>query len=460
MNVEGAAPSPLVLEGLHFKATAKIAGVNKVPLSPGATPFVPLARTAANVDPNLLLVRNLFEEGSEIVTASGTERGRILHVPLALAEAACLLDRLEYSNYRPDPLDPVAQRWSSLEAQIGLTQEVGSPLLPLFRSPTAGPMNQPTMTLSPRRCPYQIAAYLRFWAACLERNPRGLFPTNNPEVPWHLMDFESRRQTQPRFWIGLRFGGSEDVRSPSAPTLLDGLPFGIPAMKRSFAGDLLVSTWGTRNPSEAPDAYRGDQFFDYHHHGHDALPLQAASDGRWRPAGADGLLLFHVVQNEPTAEPFVAVGLSFPTWRARPFCGEPTCERAECLRGLTRRSASCSPACRRQRDLVNAPFDGSTPAKRRPLMSKTESSCSWWGRPLTADPRPLSRPSTSVPQPSVGDPDLQASRLLLPNEPWWDAVAAFICRHLLESGYSLGPAEAFSRSEPVIALALYREAFE
>lgn len=53
---------------------------------------------------------------------------------------------------------------------------------------------------------------------------------------------------------------------------------------------------------------------------------------------------------------------------------------------------------------------------------------------------------------SGGDP-LLATRLALPGEEHFDAVAAFICAHLLETGIGTDPQVAMSRTEPVIALA-------
>jgi hypothetical protein len=49
-----------------------------------------------------------------------------------------------------------------------------------------------------------------------------------------------------------------------------------------------------------------------------------------------------------------------------------------------------------------------------------------------------------------------ASRLVLPAEPHFDAVAAFLCTFLIDAGVSNDVAAGFARSEPVIALALER----
>lgn len=53
---------------------------------------------------------------------------------------------------------------------------------------------------------------------------------------------------------------------------------------------------------------------------------------------------------------------------------------------------------------------------------------------------------------------LPANRVLLPDAPHFDGVAAFICSELLENGAAEELPSAFRRSEPVIALALRRAA--
>lgn len=53
---------------------------------------------------------------------------------------------------------------------------------------------------------------------------------------------------------------------------------------------------------------------------------------------------------------------------------------------------------------------------------------------------------------------LPANRLVLPDAPHFDGVAAFLCSELLVNGADKDPADAFRRSEAVIALALRRGA--
>ena len=82
-------------------------------------------------------------------------------------------------------------------------------------------------------------------------------------------------------------------------------------MTRSSRDGLLYSTWGSRNPGEADDAYFGDQLFDYHAH-HGDRPRQLPGEPCWRPRGAPGLVLFHLIRSPSQRNDAVAIGLGVP----------------------------------------------------------------------------------------------------------------------------------------------------
>ena len=60
-------PEPVVLQGLNFEATGKIAGIGNLPLSPGARPFVTVINSGKQEDPNafvsILEVHEALGEG-------------------------------------------------------------------------------------------------------------------------------------------------------------------------------------------------------------------------------------------------------------------------------------------------------------------------------------------------------------------------------------------------------------
>lgn len=317
MNAHETAPEPTVLEGSSFRATGKIAAVTKVPLCPGATPFISVANDPGQPDPNINLVLQLFSRESAEVSAKGTVRGRILEEPLSLLEAAKLLERLRYQKYAPDVDGPLAERWTSLERQLAAGD--GAPLVdaPFFRPPAAAP--GASMQVGPSHCPFTLAAYLRLWSACLTRHARGLFATDNGTVPWSALDLKAVFESQPRFWVGLRFGRRPAVDGSSP---LAKLPFPVPPMDRAVTDGIVGSTWGSRNPGEGPDAYLGDQLFDYHHH-HAHTPPVVDDGPLWRPRGAPGLLLFHVIQADAHPHPVVCLGAALPLGGPDQFAARP-----------------------------------------------------------------------------------------------------------------------------------------
>src|SRR5204863_5033050 len=134
-------------------------------------------------------------------------------------------------------------------------------------------------------------AYLRLWKACLTHRARGLVPTDDPRTPWSMLDLTAKSLEQPRFYIGIRYGSGAEI--DSGP--LGDLPFTVRAMKRSVRGGELEASWGSRNPGAGPDQYFGDELFDYHFHG-GTPPRASPGDPIWRPVGAPGLILFHVIE--------------------------------------------------------------------------------------------------------------------------------------------------------------------
>ena len=313
------APPPLVLEGEAFRSTGKLAGVTKLPLSPGAYPFIRLLNPSQSSDPNAKLLADTFDAPSIDVIAADTIRGRILRDPYSLTQTAKLLDSLKYVNYVPDALDQSITRWASLESQLGLRNDVGTELLPLFR----GPQGEPQQWTRGDVCPYQIAAYLRLWVAALDRRAVGLFPTDDGRVPWSALDLATRRAEQPSFYIGWRYGSLRMSQDELRQVGLGNLPFTPRAMERAVTARRLTSTWGSRNPGSAPDSYAGDQLFDYHFHGLRPLPLSEDATINWRPRGAPGLVLFHLIRESPNSIPRVAVGVAIPLGGPDHFASRP-----------------------------------------------------------------------------------------------------------------------------------------
>ncbi len=293
--------APLVLQGVDRVATGKIAGVATVPISPGANPFVRVMNSGNVEDPNLALVARAFEgqEWGDLV-AAGVVRGAIRKSPLDLESAADLLDGLRYEDYVPDVLSWEFERWAALESQIFGVED--DRLRPFFR----GPRDEGIANKIRSDCPYSIAAYFRLWASCLSRHVHGLVPTNNARARWSMVDLRRKRELQPRFYVGVRYGSGNEMTSGP----LHRIDLHIKPMQRSVKDGELEATWGSRNFSSADGSYRGDQLFDYHLHKRE-LPV-SFRPGNWRPEGSPGLILFHVVERELGRSPTVATGISIP----------------------------------------------------------------------------------------------------------------------------------------------------
>lgn len=293
------APAPTVLQGLNFEATGKIAGVGNLPLSPGARPFVTVINDSQRADPNADIVAGLFARPSSDLTVANVLRGRILDVPLELTEAAELLDRLTFADYRPGSEGFHADFWNGIEARANAVAPLSD--RPFYRPPVRHGEGDPAR----RACPYAIAAYLRFWSASLTRSITGLFVTGHPGDLWSYADLGRKTAEQPRFWVGIRYGDGATVSNGP----LARLPFNIRATTKRVVGGELKTTWGASDPNAGPDQYRGDVYFDYYHH-HAAVP--SSSNMAWRPSGSDGQILFYVNQHPDDLHPTVAVGVCLP----------------------------------------------------------------------------------------------------------------------------------------------------
>lgn len=293
--IDGQAPPNIqILQGRSFRATGRISNVQGIPLFPGPRPFVRHLTPPAIDDPNLALMAELFRDEPSLVPVESGSRGLVAREPKSLLETSRLLERLRYSDHGPGPDSYEASRWASVANHAGLV--AGDSLLPLYRAPHISGGRD--LGLS---SPYAIAAYLRLWAACVERLVPGMTSTDEPPVPWTLVDLQARQLAQPRFWIALRFGEGHVL--DSGP--LAELPVPARTMARDLDDGLLAATWGARG--DGPGGIVGDDQFDTLVTGQ---RYRLTSSGA-RPAGSDGLLLFHLVdRGEGLAS--LAVGLSIP----------------------------------------------------------------------------------------------------------------------------------------------------
>jgi hypothetical protein len=307
------APLPMTIEGANFRATGKIANVSKIALRPSSYPFTSNVNSLECRDPNIDLVSEFFASGSREVEVNDKVRGRLSNKKLSLLEAADLLDQMRYSGYGPKMTEPYSRRWQALQLQLGLSQDANLSEMPFYRGYVLE--NETSHELMPSTCPYNIAAYLRLWSACLEIKARGLFPHDNPNMLWQELDLNERKSLQPNFNVGIRFGSMEAI-VPGTKGAEDfaQLSFPVRPMKRTVINGQVTATWGSRNPGsgDIDGHYLGDQFFDFHDPVRESVREEWMISDRPRPMGQDGQILFHVIKSVESDFPVLALGIALP----------------------------------------------------------------------------------------------------------------------------------------------------
>jgi hypothetical protein len=303
MNAEGAAPTPIVLQGDGYTATGKIANLGIAPLYPKRKPFITVVNDGTNPDPNEQVVLDLFTGAATSSVASATHTfGLILDQPLTLAQAADVLDRLSYNRYRPGTDNWRGELWRQIQDRVNAVHPLPAGTT-LYRPTLPGPGQ--LADEARKNCPYTIAAYLRLWDACLTRHVRGLFDTGARNAPWPVVDLHRKNETQPRFWVGIRYGAGP-IATGALATL------SVPATRKALTaeGDI-DGTWGANTPTARGTDFRGDEYFDYFHRGEEP-PRALPGEEPFRPPGADGQILFYVNQRDGQPHPSIAVGVCVP----------------------------------------------------------------------------------------------------------------------------------------------------
>jgi len=289
-------PDFTVLQGHTFQATGKVSGLVGRQLRPGSRPFVRHLNPEGSDDMNLEVVKDHFTAAAGSGRLIADPRGLLALDQLSLLECADLLDRMRYADHGSVPLE--LDRWRALERQASI--ENGDPAYPLYRAPELGGQGRDLGS----RSPFVIAAYLRFWSACLDREVRGLFTDDSPPQRWSLLNLDAKRQSQPRFWVGVRFGVGAPLSAGPFADLGKEIGLEVRPMARNSTTDGLAADWGSRKATGT--GYLGDDVFDGSLLGEE-IPVHP--DGT-RMEGAPGLVLFHLVQRSDRG--VIAVGLSIP----------------------------------------------------------------------------------------------------------------------------------------------------
>ena len=295
----------VILQGSVALATAKVP-TRRLPLCPGSTPSVRILEVCNEefqADNLRLVRRELKNRAWSPLLANDRQQGLICDAPWSMVEAAEFLDSLRYEHHDPSWEDDERYaRWSALERQLDLAPEFA----PLLRTP--GHAAQPG-AINVSSCPYTIAAYLRLWAAALERDRIDGMSSTLPNTRSWSLDRANLPKDVP-VQVGLRFGKRDALEE----TVL-GIN-GVRPVERQASLDQSVklnTLWGSR---AVGGKYLGDQRFDYHRPDAPPPPSLHTGDAFWRPADHPILMLIHIVQatvdGTDCGGPGVAVGLSFP----------------------------------------------------------------------------------------------------------------------------------------------------
>ncbi len=244
-------PDFTVLQGRSFKATGKVSNIRGVSLWPGSRPFLQHMNRPGRDEANQAVVARFLARGLEVVGRKESPRGILCRDPLEILDTAALLDELRFDRHGPGTEGYEASVWDSVANHARLP--VSHPLRPLYRAPFVRD-SEPWGPVSP----YWVAAYLRLWYSCIDRNVPGMITSESPPVRWDLVEHGAARRRLPKFWIGLRFGIGAPVETGPLANL--GVP--VRSMRRDVTPRGSVSgTWGARNASG--EDIRGDELFDY-----------------------------------------------------------------------------------------------------------------------------------------------------------------------------------------------------
>lgn len=290
-------PDFTVLQGSGYRATGKVSNLKSAPLLPG---FLPVVRQLNEPEDDLAnqdVVRQLVGSGPVWTD----RRGLLLDRELSLIEMAGLLDSLRYTEIGADLFE--VDRWAQAERLLGVDRRLNPDLAPLYRAP-AGRGGKWVGA----RSPYVIAAYLRFWAAALDRNVPGLMVAGQGAQRWNLLEPGARHVRRPRFRVGVRFGGGQPVSSGPLGELGRQVGVGIRTMERDVDPEgQLVADWGSRTYDEQ-QGYLGDDVFDAMVLGEQ---VDRQEDGSRSP-GSPGLVLFEPIARDADRVS-LAVALSIPS---------------------------------------------------------------------------------------------------------------------------------------------------
>ena len=286
---------PYILEGIDSKATKKV-DTSKIPLRPASYPQFGIIETDEQIrKKNQSLIEDLVNEFTFIpIDKNGKVKGYVSNERVNSERICSFLESLEFSNHNPSTKNSEYRRWIDYanSYQVSSFTKIDE-------------HDEHSTLISINRCPYSLAAYLRFWKHVSDEdslNENDLFVFNSPSL-WR--DF---RTLAPEFHIVIRCGVKSKIKLDTA----DGEII-VNQVYRSLNSDgtIVTQLWGAARGGKNQYA---DQLFDYHHNGFLPVPKhpQGGFEGqpKIRPVDHPGLFSIYLLEgsNQETQHGF-AIGL-------------------------------------------------------------------------------------------------------------------------------------------------------
>ena len=286
---------PYILEGTDSVATKKV-DTSKMPLRPASYPqFGIIERDEGLRIKNQILIEGLVGDLTfSAVGENGKVKGHISNQTVDSERICSFLEALEFSNHNPSTKNPEYRRWIDYANSYQVS------------SFTERDENDSNLALiSVNRCPYSLAAYLRFWRHVSDEdslNENDLFVFGSPSL-WR--DF---RTPTPNFHIVIRCGIKSKIKLGTANGEIT-----VDQVYRSLNSDgtIVKQLWGAANGGKNQYA---DKLFDYHNNRF--LPVPKSPPGgfegvpRVRPVDHPGLFSIYLLEgsDQETQHGF-AIGL-------------------------------------------------------------------------------------------------------------------------------------------------------
>jgi len=290
---------PYVLEGENYKSTSKTS-TKKLPLRPNSySQFGLIEPNSSLRQKNQNLVRELISEISfdEILVDNQT-KGYVSANSVSSERVADFLDLLEFTHHRPSLDQSEYKRW------IHYSKTYNAENFTKIKNSSEG-----QALLNVGRCPYSIAAYLRFWqhVADLENSLENDLFVHPTSIMWR-----DGITPNPGFFITIRSGSVSEVQLESRDHTLR-----INSVKRSKNSNdqrLVQNVWGTASGSR--NQY-DDRLFDYHSNNYYPVPKTPTFGMRGipqthRPSNHPAHLAIYFIEDSK-GEQNIGIGISLPS---------------------------------------------------------------------------------------------------------------------------------------------------